>query len=75
LKENRPASQPSARFSASSSSKRIITTDLAFAPTIAAWDLGGGEQAVLNWGFHHRDHEAILDDRAARKCARILGID
>ena len=53
----------------------FIRPDLVLAPTMAAWDLGGGEQAVLNWVFHHPDYEAILDDRAARKCARILGIE
>jgi predicted nucleic acid-binding protein len=53
----------------------FIRPDLVLAPSIAAWDLGGGEQAVINWVFHHLDHEAILDDRAARKCARILGIN
>lgn len=41
---------------------------------IAAWDLGAGETAVLNWVFQHPDFEAILDDRAARKCASVYDL-
>ncbi len=36
---------------------------------IAGWDLGAGESAVLAWARTHPGREAILDDRAARKCA------
>lgn len=41
---------------------------------IAGWDLGAGESAVLTWARRHPGHEAILDDRAARKCAAALHI-
>jgi predicted nucleic acid-binding protein len=51
-----------------------IRPDAATVPALAAWDLGHGEAAVLNWSFLHRDFEAILDDRAARKCAQVHGI-
>lgn len=51
-----------------------IQPDQSPAPAIAAWDLGGGETAVLSWAFHRRDYEVILDDRAARKCAQVHGI-
>lgn len=51
-----------------------LGSDLDVAPAIAAWDLGPGETMVLNWAFQRRGFEAILDDRAARKCAQVHGI-
>lgn len=41
---------------------------------ITAWDLGKGETEVISWAYSNRGYEAILDDRAARKCASSLGI-
>lgn len=43
-------------------------------PAVASWDLGMGESHVLSWAIRHREYEAILDDRAARKAATILQI-
>lgn len=43
-------------------------------PSILAWDLGAGETAVLSYVLAHPGWQAVLDDRAARKCARALGI-
>lgn len=43
-------------------------------PTIAGWDIGKGESEVLSWALTHTEYEAILDDMAARKCARSLEI-
>ena len=43
-------------------------------PEIAAWDLGAGESAVLSYGMQNPDYRAIVDDAAARRCARTLGI-
>ncbi len=34
-----------------------------------AWDLGAGESAVLTWARRNPGFTAILDDRAARRCA------
>lgn len=51
-----------------------IRADAPLDPAVAAWDLGAGETAVLNWACQQRDFEAILDDRAARKCALIQRI-
>ncbi len=51
-----------------------IRPDLVPAPPVAGWDLGAGETAVLSWAHLNREFEAILDDRAARKCASIQGI-
>lgn len=42
---------------------------------ILAWDLGQGETAVLSYVFAHRKWIAILDDGAARRCARSLSLN
>jgi predicted nucleic acid-binding protein len=41
-------------------------------PVISAWDLGRGETEVINWAFINPGWTPILDDRAARNCARSL---
>jgi predicted nucleic acid-binding protein len=41
---------------------------------IAAWDLGRGESEVLMWARNHPDFTAVLDDRAARRCADVIGV-
>jgi len=41
---------------------------------ILAWDLGQGETAVLSYALAHRQWIAILDDGAARRCARSLSL-
>ena len=43
-------------------------------PVVAAWDLGAGEAEVLTWARRHAGYEAILDDLAARNCARALSL-
>jgi predicted nucleic acid-binding protein len=47
---------------------------LAVDPAIAAWDLGAGETAVLSWGMEQAGFTCVLDDRAARNCARVIGL-
>jgi len=71
--EEGPASDP-ARAWLGGAGAKWTQRDPAASTVIAAWDLGRGETAVLNWAFHQRDFEAILDDRAARKCAQVHGI-
>jgi predicted nucleic acid-binding protein len=44
------------------------------APEVAAWDLGKGESEVLSQALTVSDCAAIVDDRAARRCAQALGI-
>jgi len=51
-----------------------LQSDITIEPAIAGWDLGKGESEVLSWALTHPEYEAILDDLAARKCARSLGI-
>ena len=41
---------------------------------IREWDLGAGETSVLTCVLGIKDALAIIDDAAARKCARTLGI-
>ncbi len=43
-------------------------------PVVAGWDLGLGESQVISWAYKNPGFEAILDDRAARKCALSLKI-
>lgn len=42
--------------------------------TILAWDLGKGESAVLSYVLAHPKSVAILDDGAARRCARSFSL-
>ena len=41
---------------------------------VSSWDLGAGESAVLAWALAHPGTLAVLDDFAARRCARVLDI-
>jgi predicted nucleic acid-binding protein len=41
---------------------------------ILAWDLGKGESAVLAYALAHPEYVAILDDGAARRCARSFSL-
>ena len=43
-------------------------------PIILGWDLGKGETAVLSYAFMHAEWKVVIDDGAARRCARALGI-
>jgi predicted nucleic acid-binding protein len=41
---------------------------------IRFWDLGAGESQVLAHGLERPGSEVVLDDLAARRCARSLGL-
>lgn len=41
---------------------------------VAAWDLGLGESQVITYALAHAHTEALLDDAAARACAKALGV-
>ncbi|MDT7857292.1 DUF3368 domain-containing protein [Rubrivirga sp. S365] len=43
-------------------------------PAVAAWGLGEGESAVVSYALDHPGAETVLDDRAARACARTFGV-
>lgn len=48
--------------------------DAAARPEVLAWDLGAGETAVISGAIAKPGSCAILDDRAARVCARVFGV-
>ncbi len=43
-------------------------------PEIIAWDLGKGETSVISYAITHPGWIAVLDDGAARKCAKSYDI-
>lgn len=43
-------------------------------PRLRAFPLDLGEESVLTWALAHEGSEALIDDGAARRCARALGI-
>jgi predicted nucleic acid-binding protein len=45
------------------------------APGLLEWGLGAGETAVLAVALERRPATAVLDDAAARTCAKALGIE
>ncbi len=67
-----PADDP-ARAWLSNSPLPVVAISKAPAELLA-WDLGAGETAVMAYGLTHSGWTAILDDHAARKCARSFGI-
>lgn len=51
---------------------QVVVSEIS--PPIAAWDLGAGESAVLTVALDRPGCRAMVDDRAARRCARSLGL-
>jgi predicted nucleic acid-binding protein len=49
-------------------------TPVGLSPRVTAWNLGAGESAVLTFALENPRYRAVLDDRAARRCASTLGI-
>jgi len=47
---------------------------IGISPSVAAWDLGIGESEVLSFAAEHPGFRAMVDDKAARRCAKTLGI-
>jgi predicted nucleic acid-binding protein len=43
-------------------------------PSIAAWELGPGESAVLSIALNMLETGVVLDDLQARKCAALFGL-
>ena len=41
---------------------------------IAAWNLGAGESAVFSFALEEQGYRAVVDDLAARRCAKVFGI-
>ncbi|MCK6625770.1 MAG: DUF3368 domain-containing protein [Anaerolineae bacterium] len=54
---------------------KFTVIDTPTPPTeILAWDLGSGETAVLSFALAQSSWTAIIDDAAARRCARSFSI-
>ena len=51
-----------------------IVDDPPVPESIVRWGLGTGESSVLAWAPAQSGCEAILDDRAARRCAAAIGV-
>ena len=43
-------------------------------PLVMSWDLGKGETAVIGYANLYPEYHVILDDAAARRCAKALSI-
>lgn len=41
---------------------------------VTPWKLGRGESEVISWANRNPSYEAVIDDRAARRCAAALGV-
>ena len=41
---------------------------------VIGWNLGAGETTVLSFALHNPPYSAIVDDRAARRCAHVMNI-
>lgn len=41
---------------------------------VAAWNLGSGESAVFSFAMKKSGYRAVVDDLAARRCAKAFGI-
>lgn len=53
---------------------KFTIVDIVPSPRISAWDLGEGETAVLSYALKESGWTTILDDAAARKCARSFNL-
>lgn len=52
----------------------IKRVDVPVSEQVVRWNLGPGESAVLSLTLIKPEYRAMLDDSAARRCARTLGI-
>jgi predicted nucleic acid-binding protein len=66
-----PAGDPTKLILSAGKFSVVETTAL---PDILAWDLGKGETAVLSYALINPGWTAIIDDLAARKCAKSFSI-
>jgi predicted nucleic acid-binding protein len=48
-------------------------SNIVVSSSIAAWDLGKGESAVIAYALNNPGFWAVIDDREARRCAASLG--
>jgi predicted nucleic acid-binding protein len=66
-----PAGDPARQIIAAG---QLPVVEATLSPEVMAWDLGIGETAVLSFALAEPSWTVILDDAAARNCARSLGL-
>ena len=71
--ERRGADDPTVRAMSNSTWLAIVEAP-PIPASVARWDLGPGESAVLAWALAHPGTEIVCDDLPARRCANTLGI-
>jgi predicted nucleic acid-binding protein len=74
VKEEIQAGQSGDPARAELASGKFPTKEISASPEILSWDLGKGETAVLSYALSNPGWIAIIDDQAARKCARSFSI-
>lgn len=52
----------------------VKRVEVAIAPEILVWSLDAGESTVLSFALQNPTYRAMVDDAAARRCARTLNI-
>ena len=57
-----------------SQSYRVVD-DATVSPEILSWDLGAGETQVIATAQQRGADRVVIDDRAARRCARAMGLN
>ena len=53
--------------------RNLVAVPVPFDLRVVAWDLGIGETAVISRALSETSAVCLLDDRAARDCARLFG--
>jgi len=68
-----PVNDPARRFLLIEHGLTVVETPDP-SPELLAWDLGAGETAVISYVLDNPGWVAVLDDLAARKCARSFSL-
>ena len=69
-----PDADPAKKWLGLPSSAQLIKDDAPVLPEILAWDLGAGETSVISMAMQTGDSVCVLDDLAARNCAKVFDI-
>jgi predicted nucleic acid-binding protein len=67
-----PADDPARRW-LETGGRALVAEPTPFDLRVVAWDLGNGETAVISRALSKPGAVCLLDDRAARDCARLFG--